>query len=156
MTTTPNRSPRPSLRRRRDPVSLALVVITLTAPLVGCPATQPSSRVDRDVQKSTAPGVVTIDFIMSSAESPTAEIETVNVADVVAGTTLQNVLARVKSPKLRVRGDGPTAFVESIGGLQPSPGEGWLFSVDGEFAMQGIGTLELSPPCKVRWWRGWV
>ena len=61
------------------------------------------------------------------------------------------MLRSAVDPSFQIRGSGETAFIESIGGIEPSDGEGWLFKVDGEFAMQGVGSTKLTPPSKVRW-----
>lgn len=82
---------------------------------------------------------------------PNAKTETVKVPDVVDGTTLESVMRQIDSINLNISGTGTTAFVRSIGGTATSESDGWTFTIDGEFAMQGIGSTELHPPTAVEW-----
>ena len=50
-----------------------------------------------------------------------------------------------------IHGSGITAFIHSIGGKSTSGTEGWTYKVDGQFANEGIGSTELSPPATITW-----
>lgn len=52
---------------------------------------------------------------------------------------------------ISIRGSGQTAFVDAIGGQSTSPGKGWTFQVNGEFANQGVGSTTVTPPATIRW-----
>ena len=53
----------------------------------------------------------------------------------------------------KYRGDGETAFVESINGIENQMGDGsnWVFHVNGEMSQEGAGATKLSDRDSVLW-----
>jgi hypothetical protein len=90
--------------------------------------------------------VVTIEI-----QTEDGSVETLEIADVAYGTTLETVMRSVDQVHVDLSGSGTTAFVRSIGEVEMDAREGWTFKVDGEFANQGIGRTVLHPPTTVRW-----
>ncbi|MCD0459501.1 DUF4430 domain-containing protein [Roseiconus lacunae] len=130
---------------------LYLIGLYLTVTWVsgcGAPQTDPDtgSTVNPGVAEANATGPVTIVI-----DRGTGEETTETISDVADGETLESVMKRVESAEIKFRGSGTTAFVESIGDLGTTSGEGWTFTIDDEFASQGIGQLKLHPPTKIRW-----
>ncbi|MEL7337750.1 MAG: DUF4430 domain-containing protein, partial [Planctomycetota bacterium] len=64
---------------------------------------------------------------------------------------MESISRITDSNNLDITGTGTTAFVQSIGGTATSESDGWTFTIDGEFAMQGIGSTVLHPPTTVEW-----
>ncbi|MEM6469463.1 MAG: DUF4430 domain-containing protein [Planctomycetota bacterium] len=81
---------------------------------------------------------------------PEADAIEVDVSDVETGATLESVMRRLDLP-IEMSGSGTTAFVQSINGKSMDSNKGWTFTVDGEFASQGIGSTTLTPPTEVIW-----
>lgn len=73
------------------------------------------------------------------------------VPDVVAGTTVEEIMRRQTEIDVLIEGSGSTAFVDRIGNVNTSATEGWLFSVNGEFATQGVGSTPIEPPATISW-----
>ncbi|MEO1619070.1 MAG: DUF4430 domain-containing protein, partial [Planctomycetota bacterium] len=67
------------------------------------------------------------------------------------GETLESVMRKIEDRQIEISGAGTTAFLQSIDGVGNEGSKGWTFKVDGEFAMQGIGSTELNPPAEVIW-----
>lgn len=112
--------------------------------LPGCDRSTPAV-VDSNASE-TETGTVTIEFIVDGKPNQTQIVE-----DVAAGTTLETVMRGLDSPAMDLGGSGTTAFVNSIDGIETDASRGWTFTVDGEFAKVGIGSLELTPPTKIEW-----
>jgi len=70
---------------------------------------------------------------------------------VTPGSTLEKVLRQIESPEIEITGSEVTAFVQSIGGMPTGSDRGWTFTVDGEFAQEGIGSTPISPGQTVVW-----
>lgn len=102
-------------------------------------------------QRPSPPAVTT------STATVTVEIKNGDVSDsfqienVASGTTLESVMRSIDQVPVTIHGTGLTAFVDSIGDRATSSSEGWTFKVDGEFAHQGIGSTQLTPPTTVTW-----
>ena len=79
------------------------------------------------------------------------DLVTFDIEEVRAGTTLEAVMRRIDQIPITIGGSGSTAFVDKIGGTATSGSEGWTYTVDGEFAMKGVGQTTLSPPTTVEW-----
>ena len=90
-------------------------------------------------------GTVTLE-IQGSGSPTTIEIE-----DVQAGTTLEQVMRSITQIPISIRGSGVTAFVDGIGEQTASGNEGWVFRVDGVHANQGVGSTVLTPPATITW-----
>ena len=80
-----------------------------------------------------------------------AGTQTIEIPDVAAGTSLEDVMRSITAVSIEIQGSGTTAFVDRIGDQGTNTTDGWTFKVDGEFANQGIGSTTLSPPTKVTW-----
>ena len=80
--------------------------------------------------------------------------ETLEVEDVAEGTTLETVMRGIEDPAIKMRGSASTAFVESIGENATTGTKGWVFEIDGEFANEGVGSIELEPPVTISWTYG--
>ncbi len=74
-----------------------------------------------------------------------------DVEGVAAGTTVADVMLRLRTPAVRIRGSGAMMFVESIGGQMTTGGEGWVYRVNDEFADRGIGNYVIEPPATIHW-----
>ncbi len=144
MTTVENR-PR---RGRRQRTILWTHVAFVAAMAIGC---SPPATPQRAETPAVVAGVVTIEFKVDPSVDGSPRLVPVEVPGAAGGETLESVLRRVDSPAFAIRGRGPSAFVESIGGVHPKAGEGWLFDIDGQFSLQGVGTTRLVPPCVVTW-----
>ena len=79
------------------------------------------------------------------------DLVTFDIEEVRAGTTLEAVMRRIDQIPVTIGGSGATAFVDKIGETATSGSEGWTYTVDGEFAMKGVGQTTLSPPTTVEW-----
>jgi len=106
---------------------------------IGC--SRPAAPI-RDSQAAQT-GTVTVVFSLPSGEVR-REID-----GVAAGTTIVDVLSKIDDPKIEVTGSGDMAFVNLVGDLGTTEGEGWTFKVDGKWADRGIGAYELSPPATI-------
>ena len=128
-------------RTMRTAARLFLAIGLFAAGTAGCRqssppvAPTPSSRV----------GTVTIEI-----ESETAN-ETLMIEDVADGTTVEEVMRRIDQIPVTIHGSGVTAFVDQLGETATSTDSGWTYTVDGEFANQGIGTTTISPPTTITW-----
>jgi hypothetical protein len=98
-----------------------------------------------DSAESTETGPVTLEFAFEN------ELQVRRVPEVADGTTLESLMRGVTDPAVEISGSGTTAFVRSIGDQTTESREGWTFTVDGEFATQGVGATHLHPPTTVRW-----
>ncbi|MDG2223557.1 MAG: DUF4430 domain-containing protein [Rubripirellula sp.] len=94
---------------------------------------------------SAVTGVVTIEIVDGD------ETQTVELPEIEAGTTLEQIMRSITDPVISIRGSGVTAFVDQIGEQGTSGSEGWVFRVDGEFAKQGVGSTTIDPPATVTW-----
>ena len=104
-----------------------------------------SAETQVDTDRAGETGIVTLQ-IQGSGEPRTIEI-----AEVAAGTTLEEVMRSVTQIPVSIRGSGITAFVDGIGDQSASGIEGWVFRVDGVHAKQGVGSTSLSPPTTISW-----
>ncbi len=91
-------------------------------------------------------GEVTLEFVID--EDTTKSYVVDNVAE---GSTLEALMGNLSAPKMEIGGEGTTAFVNSIEGVSTNATHGWTYTVDGEFATKGIGTMELNPPTTIVW-----
>ena len=94
---------------------------------------------------SASTGTVTVEFQIGEST------RTIEVDDVVSGSTVESVMRSITDVPLTIHGSGQTAFVDSIDGISTSGSEGWTYKLNGEFANEGIGTTELTPPAKISW-----
>ena len=117
--------------------SLPLLALLLIGP--GCNRSAPG------IDSAVTRGIVTIEIV---GQTETQEIV---IDDVAKGTTLEQVMRTITAIPIAVQGSGTTAFVDQIGDQATDNSGGWTFTVDGEFANQGIGNTFLSPPTKVTW-----
>ncbi|MGI9471644.1 MAG: DUF4430 domain-containing protein [Rubripirellula sp.] len=144
-----------------SPGVFVMVAMTMVMVSVGC------RRSSTSVEQAPSSSVATPEN--ASSESPTTdsvetktgtvtmeiatkgETQKVEIDNVAAGTTLEQVMRSVKDMPVRLRGSGVTAFVDAIGDQATTGTEGWVFRVDGEFANQGVGSTKLDPPTTVTW-----
>lgn len=70
---------------------------------------------------------------------------------ITANSTLEDVMRQLESPEVKITGSGLTAFVQSIGEVSTQSDRGWTFTIDGEFAQQGIGSTSVLPDQTVVW-----
>ena len=127
--------------------NVGLVLLCFLLVSAGCdsgPAEiPPEAQVPGDKPLET--GTVTLQ-IQGSGEPLTIEI-----AEVLTGATLEQVMRSVTQIPVSIRGSGITAFVDGIGDRSASGTEGWVFRVDGVHANQGVGSTVLTPPVTVTW-----
>ncbi|MFG0291333.1 MAG: DUF4430 domain-containing protein [Rhodopirellula sp. JB044] len=137
-----------------------LVVLCVGAiTLNGCRAQTTTQSADdattTDVAEQTI-GSVTITIVNSdktaSDESAEAREPLFEKSfDIGEGTTLESVMKKIENPNVVISGSGVTAFVQSIGDVETNAERGWTYTIDGEFATEGIGSTELKPGQIVRW-----
>ena len=126
------------------PVPVLLVCLCFL--IAGCrQATEVAPVVEATVDGEVFTGTVTIEI--ENGES----VQTHEINEVAEGSTLESALRSAGGIPIEITGSGMSAFVHSIDGQATSGGEGWTYTVDGDFANEGIGTLTLSPPTTVRW-----
>jgi hypothetical protein len=118
----------------------AVCLLALLA--IGCGQTETSQP--SDVQAVRGPITVEI-------ETPSGQIKRLTAPDVAAGTSVESLMRSLEEVEVAIRGSGTTAFVQSLDGTATGTGKGWTFTIDGEFAMKGIGQTELEPPATIRW-----
>lgn len=110
--------------------------------LLGCSRSAPVS--DPSATAATT-GTVTIEIVTNTGT------QTIEIPDVAAGTSLEDVMRSIEAVSIKIQGSGTTAFVDRIGDQGTNTTDGWTFKVDGEFANQGIGSTTLTPPNTVTW-----
>ncbi|EMB15873.1 DUF4430 domain-containing protein [Rhodopirellula europaea] len=129
---------------RFSPLAPVLFVAILLS-VVGCGgSTAPVQPPVIEDYPST--GEVTFEFVIDEETTKSYVVD-----NVASGTTLETLMRDLSSPKMEIGGEGTTAFVESIEGVATNATHGWTFTVDGEFATNGIGTTELDPPNTIVW-----
>ncbi|MDF1840021.1 MAG: DUF4430 domain-containing protein [Rubripirellula sp.] len=96
-------------------------------------------------EPATSVGTVTIEIVDGSNK------KTLELSDIEAGTSLEQIMRSITDPGISIRGSGITAFVDQIGETRTSGSEGWVFRVDGEFATQGVGSTTIDPPATITW-----
>ena len=121
------------------------ILILTTAILIngGCSSSVQKATLHNN--QDTQSGTVEIEIEL---DGQTKSIELEAIAN---GTSLESVLRNIQDVPFQINGSGTSAFVHSIDGVATTSGEGWTFYVDGEWASQGIGSTQLSPPTKVTW-----
>jgi hypothetical protein len=145
-------SMRSLVQRHAVTVACLLFVLTITG-VSGC-SKEPALSTATDPAADTAmtdTGVVTVEVFGAVDEGDRAKAKFAEDFEVTEGTTLEDVMRRIQQPEIEITGSGVTAFVQSIDGVETNAERGWTFTVDGEFASVGIGSLELTPPQTVRW-----
>ena len=120
--------------------SLTLIAFSLGTLLLGCQSSEPTRG-----SNGTPNGTVTIEVVQDGKTLAFV------VDDVVAGTTVEELLRGLDAIEVEISGSGTTAFVHSIGGQAPDGNEGWMFQIDGEFASQGVGSTKVEPPTTITW-----
>ncbi|NND97518.1 MAG: DUF4430 domain-containing protein [Pirellulaceae bacterium] len=106
-------------------------------------ATTPQSPSTGDTSAPT--GVVTVQIKTADG------VNSIDVANVADGKSLESVMRQLPGVDVSVKGSGTTAFVDRIGDVATSAGQGWTFQVDGEWSDKGVGKTELHPPTTVTW-----
>ena len=142
---------------QRRSVCLSLAAVLLIA-VSACNRSQPvgeNEASESPVATATSDaatsdrGDVSVGTVTIEIESD-EEVLTLKIDGVREGETVESVMRRIEQVPITIHGKGPTAFVDQIGERATNRSEGWTYRVDGEFAMQGIGQLELSPPTTIR------
>ena len=127
--------------------SLWLLSLGLLLFVAGCkpsaePATEPSTTA------APATGTVSFEFVFGPDESESVSIEMED------GQTICDVMKKIEQPKISITGSGDMAFVQSIGTLETAGGEGWSYSVNGQWADRSIGVYPLQPGDEIKWTHG--
>lgn len=115
-------------------VSAAILLVAL-----GCSRSAPVA------ESPPATGSVTIEI------TGDGEPKSIEILEVVSGTTLETVMRSVSDVPIKISGSGTNAFVDKIGERATNRTDGWTFKVDGKHANQGIGRTVLTPPTTVTW-----
>ncbi|MCM2371742.1 DUF4430 domain-containing protein [Aporhodopirellula aestuarii] len=120
------------------------------APAVVAEPDQPASDVD-----ASTTGSVTIEIVSPETEATENETEDelmlADDFDVAEGATVEDVMKEIQSPEIVIVGSGLTAFIQSIDGVETDGSRGWTYTIDGEFATEGIGSTEVTPGQTIRW-----
>lgn len=145
---------------------LVLTSCLLSFMLSGCRTETPPARTDEqspsltespsDTEPSPSKGSVSIEIVSpkeakSEAASEDSTLLYEKTSAVAAGTTLEEVMRKIETPKIEISGSGVTAFVQSIDGVANQGTRGWTFTLDDDFATEGIGTTKLTPGQTVQW-----
>lgn len=113
------------------------ILIIATAAFTGCRG--------REATKEAAVGTVVVEYLADGQK------QSVVINEVAEGTTLEEVMRSIDEFPVEIQGSGVTAFVDGINGIHTNQREGWTYRVDGQFAGEGIGSLELHPPTTITW-----
>lgn len=118
-------------------------------------ATESSASETAAESAQGATGTVTLEIFHPNAinedESGAGQADFRETFDVANGTTLEEVMRKIEQPEIVITGSGVTAFVQSMDGVATDTTRAWTYTVDGTFANEGIGSLELTPPQKIQW-----
>jgi len=131
--------------------SITAVVATLVLCGSGCQRSQTSENPSVDVAESV--GSVTIEIILNS-EEPAENIR--QIVPIHDGETLETVMRGMASQtdepvEMVISGQGVTAFVQSIHSVTTDSDRGWTYTIDGEFATEGIGSVNVEPGQTIQW-----
>jgi hypothetical protein len=108
----------------------------------------PTATQDASTDASAA-GTVTMEFTWDNDKVTTWEIKGIQPGD-----TVLDAMRKVESPEIVIQGEGPNAFVSSIGELSTTAGEGWSYSVNGQWADRSVGVYKIKPGDKIVWSHG--
>ncbi|MBB3204595.1 hypothetical protein FHS27_000359 [Rhodopirellula rubra] len=149
-----------SLSFRKLAMVCSVAICATAIGLSGCRVQTPvepaaDENVASDVDAATI-GTVTVEIASVSddaeaGESDAGEPLLNNTIEISEGSTVESVMKKVESPEVVISGNGITAFVQSIDGVETDATRGWTYTVDGEFATEGIGSTELKAGQTVRW-----
>ena len=127
----------------------AAVVVAVTFLFASCD--RPAEP--RAAGPEVAAGPVTVKISLQEFDRDDVVIR---VEDVEDGTTVEALMRSLPDVRVKIRGSGTTAFVDSLAGVDTGPSSGWTYQVDGEFVNRGIGVTRLEPPATVSWsFKGW-
>lgn len=120
--------------------------------LAGCGGDpSPTTIVDQDSPVAEAlpiSGTVTVEITMDPDDASKTIAKT---AEISSETTLETVMANLEGVEIELSGQGVTAFVQSINGVETSADRGWTYTLDGKFATKGIGSITLQSGQTVQW-----
>lgn len=122
------------------------VLLVAMCVALGCERSTPATVQPPVIEDYPPTGEVTFEFVIDEETTKSYVVD-----NVASGTTLETLMRDLSSPKMEIGGEGTTAFVESIEGVATNATRGWTYTVDGEFATNGIGTTELDPPTTIVW-----
>ena len=120
--------------------------------LAGCGSdSSPTTVVDQELpiaESLPISGTVTVEISMD----PVDVSKTITkIAEISTETTLEKVMANLEGVAIELSGQGVTAFIQSINGVETSVDQGWTYTLDGKFATKGIGSTTLQPGQTVHW-----
>lgn len=121
---------------------------------VGCQPSATSEKPTKDDAKPTAKvGSVTIEIVPDWDAPETVISQTLEISE---NQTLESAMRQLSTNavppiQLDLSGSGVTAFVQSINSIETDAQRGWTFTIDGKFATEGIGSVQLSPGQTIQW-----
>ncbi|TWT93624.1 DUF4430 domain-containing protein [Neorhodopirellula pilleata] len=132
-------------------ISCIAVLATLVVCGSGCQRSQTIENPSVDVAEDV--GTVTIEIILNSDE-PTENIR--QIVPVHDGESLESVMRGMASQpdeplEMVISGEGVTAFVQSIHSVTTDANRGWTYTIDGEFATKGIGSVTVESGQTIQW-----
>lgn len=125
--------------------TIGLLAILMVAGCDSGPKTKSAEASRRDIG--------TVDLAVNFGETP----DPIAVAVVCSeDSTVLSILERAHNMKelnLKFRGQGETAFVESINGIknEGASGKNWIYRVNGKTGDKSAGIYEVDPQDKVSW-----
>ena len=126
---------------------LWLLSLGLLLFFAGCkPSAEPTTEPSTNAIPAT--GTVSFEFVFGPDDSESVSIE------MEGGQTIFDVMKKIEQPKISITGSGAMAFVQSIRTLETAGGEGWSYSVNGQWADRSIGVYPLQPGDEIKWTHG--
>lgn len=120
--------------------------------LLGCSSgSPPASVAEKDsttAETSPMVGTVTVEIVIDPEDVAKTVTKQVEIKD---GQTLESVMADLDGVTIQSSGSGVTAFIQSINGVETTADRGWTYTIDGDFAPEGIGSTKLVPGQTVQW-----
>lgn len=99
-------------------------------------------------ESSPVLGTVTVEITMDPDDASKTITRTAEISD---ETTIEMAMTNLEGVEIEMSGNGVTAFVQSINGVETSADRGWTYTLDGEFATEGIGSTKLQPGQTIQW-----
>lgn len=132
----------------------SFTLIASLSVVAGCGPSAPAPVVDHRMPiagESTAGNQTATIEIFSRSDADDGIPLVTQVVEVEDTTTIETAMRQIDEVDIVITGSGTTAFVQSIDDVATDASRGWTYTVDNEFATEGIGTTRLRPGQTVRW-----
>jgi hypothetical protein len=130
------------------PKFLAMLVLAISLGFCGCDSAGTDTAVQRDI------GTVSLEINYGNGKQPES-IDVVCSPDSTVLSTLERA-QNMNKLKVKFRGNGETAFVTSIGGVEDGGDDGnhWIYRVNGKLGDKGGGVFAVDPGDAISWTYG--